>query len=93
MKLPTHWTTKDKGVIAITEMSDAHLANALKLVERRIETTDEARDACYGHGFNGEMAGYYAEQEASMCETHLSALRLAERALSSEQQHRQSILR
>lgn len=88
MNLPTHWITKDEGRIAIVDMSDSHLTNALNLVRRRIKTTMEAHDACYGHGFNGDMANYYAEKEASLCESHLLALRLAEKALSAEQERR-----
>jgi hypothetical protein len=33
-ELPTTWSTRDGGAIAITDMSDAHLCNAARMLRR-----------------------------------------------------------
>lgn len=66
MKLPTHWTTKDKRSIPIKEMTDSHLANTIAYLERTAPAKQEIaqESAMIGYGaLRGDMAKYYAGQE------------------------------
>lgn len=89
MKLPAHWVTKDKRSIPIKEMTDAHLINSIAMVQRRLEEVSDAYDACYSNGLQGEMASYYAEQEAAIQSGALLKLSTAEQALTLEVKRRQ----
>ena len=54
------WTTKDGTKIRIKDMSDQHIVNTLRLIERMHKNAiEECPFPCFG----GEMAQYYAEQE------------------------------
>lgn len=66
MKLPTHWTTRDKRSIAIKDMEDSHLANTIAHLQRCAPSMQDDERECMMVGFGmlqGEMAQYYAEQE------------------------------
>lgn len=67
MKLPTHWTTKDKRSIPIKEMSNAHLANTIAFLVRCAPTAMEANlYAAFSAAasFDSDsMASYYADAE------------------------------
>lgn len=55
------WRQKS-GVIPISEMTDRHLRNSIKLLERR---HDDQVSASFGFAstLTGDMATYYADQE------------------------------
>lgn len=56
------WTQRDGTKIAIRDMTDAHIKNAIAMLERM---TEDRRDTCLSSYpcFQGEMAQYYAEQD------------------------------
>lgn len=56
------WTTKDKRVIALRDLSDAHLDNILHMLENRYPGLDDAA-LLFGPPPNGEMAQMVWEQE------------------------------
>lgn len=65
MKLPTHWTTKDKRSIPIKEMGDSHLLNSIKFYRERAPKMQEneayaaaGEAACFD---SDSMASYYAD--------------------------------
>lgn len=63
--LSATWTTKDGDVLTLGEMSESHLRNATKMVERRRDhyrSEAMACASCLGL-FQGEMAIYHAEQD------------------------------
>jgi hypothetical protein len=66
----THWVAKVEGEyksLKISEMTDAHLLNAIKYLERlEAARVEEAQLALgLGHDFPPEsMAAYYADQES-----------------------------
>lgn len=55
------WTTKDGRTIAVKDMSDSHLLNTMKMLERNhsISVIEASRSF---PTFQGDMAQYYAEQ-------------------------------
>lgn len=59
-----HWTTKDGRKVAIKDMSDDHLKNAVAMLRRNgFVGADEYELAIGGaYSMQGEMAQYYAEQ-------------------------------
>lgn len=65
MKLPTHWTTKDKRSIPIKEMGDSHLVNSIAFYRTRAPAMQE-NEAFSAMGaaasFDSDsMASYYAD--------------------------------
>lgn len=52
------WTTKEGKRIPISKMSDSHLLNTIKFLERKSDAFDIIPPM-----FQGEMAQYYADQE------------------------------
>ena len=54
------WTTKDGAKIAIREMTDRHLINAMRMLERAAEA--QLLDMPYPT-FQGDMAQYQAESD------------------------------
>lgn len=58
------WKMRDGTLIAIKDMSDSHLLNAIKMCERNgyISTRTLSFDV-YGPQPQGDMASYYYEQE------------------------------
>jgi len=68
MEAHTLWTMRDGRQIAIREMSDTHLVNAIRMIERRVPAmADAMRVAAEGFAsyFGGDtMASYYAERDA-----------------------------
>lgn len=62
------WTTKDGRRIPIREMTDQHLKNAIRFLERN-DPVDYL-----GSPPTGEMASYYWEREIDVaCQHHLEA--------------------
>ncbi len=65
MKLPTHWTTKDKRSIPIAGMSDGHLVNSIRFFRDRAEVMQwQDIESCMGAAcsLNGDAAIYHSEQ-------------------------------
>ncbi len=82
MNLPTHWKTKEGTLIPLKEMTDTHLANTKAMLERNIEKWSRGYDASFS--FQGEMASYYAEQEADGFLTKIGMARLFITAITLE---------
>jgi len=64
-KLPTHWRTKDNGLIDIKEMTDNHLLNSIAFYQKRAPDMQESdiytsmsAAACFG---KDSMASYNAD--------------------------------
>lgn len=61
MSTELYWRTKSGERIAISEMTEKHIRNAVSMLERKY---DETLDAAYS--FSGDtMASYYAEGEGT----------------------------
>ena len=58
-KVTKLWTKKDGTKIRICDMSNSHIVNTLRMLERQAEGD---RDMPYPR-FNGDMAQMYAEEE------------------------------
>lgn len=69
MKLPTHWKTKDKGSIAIKEMTDSHLLNSIMFYQKRapaMQENDIYASMSAAASFDSDsMASYYADGMAA----------------------------
>ena len=67
------WTTSDKRVLDLNEMSLAHLLNTHRLLKRKgfISTDDYDTALGFACSVQGEMASYYAEQEIADLKPHL----------------------
>lgn len=60
------WTMRDGTTIKIEDMTDSHLLNSMKMLERSVKDMreDTEMQACgFLSSLQGEMASYYAEQE------------------------------
>lgn len=60
------WTMRDGTTIKIEDMTDSHLLNSMKLLERSVKDMREGTEvqACgFLSSLQGEMASYYAEQD------------------------------
>jgi hypothetical protein len=64
---PHVWTTREGERIPVEQMTDAHLANAVAFLKRRIADLDEESDAAAGWGGSGDMSSYYADQSMFAC--------------------------
>lgn len=53
------WTTKSGEKLRIVDMTDSHLVNTIRMLERKCVN----HDTMIYPSFGGEMAQYYAEQE------------------------------
>jgi len=61
------WKTREGAQIRVCDMGDEHLVNSLKMLKRKaLHMRDDALAAAWSAAsmFNGDMATYYAEQEA-----------------------------
>jgi len=61
------WTTKDGRRVSPKKMSVEHIKNCVAMLRRQGYISEaEFVDMCgWGFSMNGEMASYYAEQEAA----------------------------
>lgn len=69
----THWTTRDGTRTPIRRMSDAHLANAIAMMERVAERrahADAAGMSMFASTVNGEQAGYALDAQIDALEEH-----------------------
>lgn len=57
------WKTKDGKLIDVKDMTDCHLLNTQRYIQRRVKAIQEENVACAGICFQGEMAQYYQDQE------------------------------
>ena len=60
------WVTKDKRRLRICEMSDSHLKNTMKMLERYAKAVGQVREresTALNCMVSGDMAQYYAESE------------------------------
>ena len=60
------WTMRDGTTIKIEDMTDSHLLNSMKMLERNVKDMREDTEvqACgFLSSLQGEMASYYAEQD------------------------------
>lgn len=78
-----HWTTGRGETIAITDMTDAHLANCIAFLERRVASLSTARDdamraSCFMSGeMSGDVMDYVVEDyedELVVTRQHLSLM-------------------
>lgn len=84
------WTTSDGREVLVSEMTDRHLINALKWLQRHIQEIDDATDF-YFHPFwgpRGEMAQYYAEQEMEQAWERQGAFKAWHKILTEEVEQR-----
>ena len=58
------WKTKDGKEIEVKDMTDCHLLNTQRYMQRRVNSIQEESVACASMCFQGEMAQYYQEQES-----------------------------
>jgi len=61
------WATREGTKIRVCDMGDEHLVNSLKMLKRQALSAREDNLAAAWSAaamFNGDMATYYAEQEA-----------------------------
>lgn len=67
MKLPTHWTTKDKRALPIKEMTDSHLQNTIayliRVAPQAMEENLYSAFAAAASFDSDSMASYYADAE------------------------------
>jgi hypothetical protein len=59
-KVTKIWTKKDGSKIRICDMTDSHLTNTIKMLERNAREHECEALGCFP-SFQGEMAQYYAE--------------------------------
>jgi len=59
------WTTKEGKKIPISEMTNSHLQNCIKLLTRRMEEIQKANRSTWGFAacLQGEQAGYAMDAE------------------------------
>jgi hypothetical protein len=81
-----YWKTREGKKIPIRDMTDAHLKNAVQMLERRFAEWIPPPPP----NFNGEMAQYYAEQEWDrLCRADIGDIFPIIRDLWEEQEQRQ----
>lgn len=82
------WKTKDGKLIEVKDMTDNHLLNTQRYMQRRVKDIQEESSACAGMCFQGEMAQYYQEQETdALVEQVLNAVDVL-RYFNDELKHR-----
>ncbi len=57
------WKTKDGKEVEVKYMTDQHLLNTQRYMQRRVKSMSEESVACAGCSFQGDMAQYYQEQD------------------------------
>lgn len=86
------WTNREGKSIKIKDMTDAHISNSIKCLERVIESIEE--NICSGYGLlswvNGDAATYEIEKELSYESEDVADFRWWVRLLQQEQKRRRS---
>ena len=65
MTTPKTWTTRDGSVVRISEMTDSHIVNAIRMLRRNDLANRIALASCWESAFSDEtMAGIAAQSAA-----------------------------
>ncbi len=84
----SQWRTREGVRIALPDMTDLHLRNAIRFVKRKIEDAEDDEAATYGASCSGEAATYYAAGAQDDATAKVIGLRLALDVLEREQKRR-----
>jgi hypothetical protein len=84
------WQTREGGTIDVVDMSDAHLANSIAYMKRRLATMYKGENSMWG-GYSflqGEQAQYAAEQCLDQVAEDISDAEYSLRGLEAEKNRR-----
>lgn len=71
------WRTKEGITLDIKDMTNDHLLNAQKYMQRRVKALSEESVACASMCFQGEFAQYYQEQDLDrLAEEEMDAINI-----------------
>lgn len=85
---PATWMTNDGRTLFVHEMTDGHLLNTMRYLERRIEEERDKLDGAAGYAGRGEMASYYASQELHVASAFIATLQGSLESMRKEVRHR-----
>ena len=57
------WQTQSGKVLKVKEMTDSHLLNTQRFMQRKVVSISRETAACASICFQGEMAQYYQDQD------------------------------